>query len=213
MGRTYDGSSTMLQPIHVLRLSVAVLAVAVGVLWVRSSGHDANVNRTASRWPRLGIPMNDRVADLSNVTIDLRRSACFGRCPAYRVTIHGDGTGTYQGFAYVKRLGVTSFQVAPGAMVNLLDKLEAVDFMRFSHVCACGVKPKSFPVLSVSIGDWTHSIGNVAPPGELRFVVREFPGEPETHRMMDSLFTAVDSACGVEGLLDIEPNIVPMAPW
>ncbi len=30
-------------------------------------------------------------ADLSKIEITLQRSACFGVCPAYKVTIHGDG--------------------------------------------------------------------------------------------------------------------------
>src|SRR5262245_24789550 len=30
-------------------------------------------------------------ADLSKIEITLQRSACFGACPGYKVTIHGDG--------------------------------------------------------------------------------------------------------------------------
>lgn len=41
-------------------------------------------------------------ADLKTVTISLERGACYGSCPVYTVTIHGDGRVTYAGKAYVK---------------------------------------------------------------------------------------------------------------
>lgn len=36
-------------------------------------------------------------ADLKTLTIQLERTGCYGTCPAYSVTIHGDGRVEYNG--------------------------------------------------------------------------------------------------------------------
>jgi hypothetical protein len=44
-------------------------------------------------------------ADLKTLTIQLERTACYGTCPAYSVTIHGDGRVEYNGKSHVKETG------------------------------------------------------------------------------------------------------------
>jgi hypothetical protein len=44
-------------------------------------------------------------ADLKTLTIHLERTACYGTCPSYSVTIHGDGRVEYNGKGHVKETG------------------------------------------------------------------------------------------------------------
>ena len=44
-------------------------------------------------------------ADLKSLAIKLERTRCYGTCPAYVVTIHGDGRVEYDGKAHVKETG------------------------------------------------------------------------------------------------------------
>ena len=44
-------------------------------------------------------------ADLATLTIQLERTGCFGSCPAYSITIHGDGRVEYSGKSYIKEVG------------------------------------------------------------------------------------------------------------
>jgi len=44
-------------------------------------------------------------ADLKTLTIQIERTGCFGTCPAYSVTIHGDGRVEYNGKSQVKEKG------------------------------------------------------------------------------------------------------------
>lgn len=37
--------------------------------------------------------------------VTLERTACFGTCPAYKITLRRDGTATYVGMEYVERKG------------------------------------------------------------------------------------------------------------
>ena len=46
-------------------------------------------------------------ADLKTVAIQLERIGCYGTCPAYSITIHGDGRVEYTGNAHVKEMGAT----------------------------------------------------------------------------------------------------------
>lgn len=43
--------------------------------------------------------------DLKTVTIQLERTACYGTCPTYSITIHGDGRVEYNGKNRVKEVG------------------------------------------------------------------------------------------------------------
>ncbi len=44
--------------------------------------------------------------DLSDVVVTMRRTACFGHCPVYTVTIYGSGRVEFRGENYVARKGV-----------------------------------------------------------------------------------------------------------
>jgi len=44
-------------------------------------------------------------ADLKTATIQLERVGCYGTCPAYSITIHGDGRVEYTGNGHVKETG------------------------------------------------------------------------------------------------------------
>src|ERR1700722_12611777 len=41
------------------------------------------------------------IRDWNSLRMTIKRTACFGTCPSYRVEIHGDGTVLYEGQAYV----------------------------------------------------------------------------------------------------------------
>lgn len=46
------------------------------------------------------MELSDRITE-----IGLRRTACYGKCPVYKVVIQNDGSFFYHGERYVKRLG------------------------------------------------------------------------------------------------------------
>jgi hypothetical protein len=80
------------------RRSVAALLLAGSLFSVPRSA----VGQRAAQEPRL-TSLSD--ADLSTLTIRLERTGCFGNCPAYTLTIHGDGRIEYSGKSYVKETG------------------------------------------------------------------------------------------------------------
>jgi len=44
-------------------------------------------------------------SELDTLVIQFERSSCYGNCPAYRLTIHGDGRIEYNGIRFVKQIG------------------------------------------------------------------------------------------------------------
>lgn len=50
--------------------------------------------------------------DLKTLTIQLERMPCYGTCPAYSVTVHGDGRVEYNGKSHVKETGTREGHLA-----------------------------------------------------------------------------------------------------
>jgi len=80
------------------RLFTVTVLIAISSLLAlnKASGHSGDDT------PNLGA-LSD--ADLKTVTVRLERIGCYGTCPAYTVTIHGDGKVEYEGKNHVKEKG------------------------------------------------------------------------------------------------------------
>jgi hypothetical protein len=64
------------------------------------------------------------------VTITLQRTVCFGFCPAYTVTISGDGAVTYNGERFVNVQGEQRAQIPAADVQRLLQRFDAIGFDR-----------------------------------------------------------------------------------
>jgi hypothetical protein len=61
---------------------------------------------TVTAQKRKGNPQNERARGGEQITeITLERTACFGTCPMYKITLRRDGTATYIGRRFVDRVG------------------------------------------------------------------------------------------------------------
>lgn len=70
-------------------------------------------------------------AEIGNVEIQLRRTACYGSCPAYTVHLFGDGRVEYHGDRYVSTLGARHYRVDPSAVTELAKKFYESGFFNF----------------------------------------------------------------------------------
>ena len=66
--------------------------------------------------------------DLKTVKIELTRGVCYGRCPAYSVTIRGDGSVHFNGERYVVVLGKQDTRIAPDEVMELVRQFEDAKF-------------------------------------------------------------------------------------
>lgn len=123
----------MLQPIHVLRLSVAVVAVAVGALWIKSLGVGDDAPRVSTRWRKLEIEDRDGVPDLARVGFLLSRHGGSGMAPWYQVAITGTGGAAYRGERCVKLAGPVAFEIDRDEVADVLDAFDHIDFMKLTQ--------------------------------------------------------------------------------
>ena len=76
-------------------------------------------------WSAIAIQAQDSSAD---VAITLERTACFGTCPVYTVTILEDGTVNYVGANFVEVMGEQTSQIEPEVVEQMVAEFEAVGY-------------------------------------------------------------------------------------
>ena len=64
------------------------------------------------------IPIRVDSAQVTMITLE--RTVCFGTCPAYSVVIFGNGTVTYEGFAFVAVTGTQTHQISKDKVEKLV---------------------------------------------------------------------------------------------
>lgn len=85
---------------------------------------------TASDCP--SKPMTPKLPmDWSSVVIHLKRGPCEGSCPAYKLTLYGDGRAEYEGEWHVAVKEHHSYRVDPSAVRNLIMRFRDIGFFGF----------------------------------------------------------------------------------
>lgn len=83
-----------------------------------------------------GIPAAVETPDRSlaapSEAINLERTACFGRCPVYRITVTPGGAVTYEGRANVRHIGGATAEIQPDSVAVLLREMEQAGYFTFS---------------------------------------------------------------------------------
>ena len=64
----------------------------------------------------------------SAVMVTLERTACFGRCPIYKVTVLRDGTVLWEGERFVKTTGKATARLPVAVMADLAKAFARADF-------------------------------------------------------------------------------------
>jgi hypothetical protein len=114
-------------------------------------------------------------ASQSNVAITLERTACFGRCPIYTVTILEDGTVLYNGGNFVDVTGEQTGQIDPATVALMVQALDKAGYFgwneSYTHM---EVTDLSTVITSVTRDGVTHRItryqGDRSAPSELPFL-------------------------------------------
>jgi hypothetical protein len=94
-----------------------------GATFIRPLGLSASIY-PGSRLTEISLPAN-----LSDLSITLERTMCFGTCPVYSLTLSGDGTVVYEGKDFVKIKGIQKSRVSPQKIAGLLDLFKNADFL------------------------------------------------------------------------------------
>jgi hypothetical protein len=68
-------------------------------------------------------------ADSPVTTIVLERTACFGTCPVYTLTLHSSGAVEFVGTNNVKAKGPQAGRISTQNFARLVKKIEEIDFL------------------------------------------------------------------------------------
>ena len=62
--------------------------------------------------------------------ITLERTICFGSCPAYKISIYGDGLVIYEGKDFVKTKGDADGRITREQVQQLVREFEKIDYLK-----------------------------------------------------------------------------------
>jgi hypothetical protein len=110
--------------------------------------------------PERHLPMP--AAALTDISITLERTACFGTCPAYKVEIHGDGHVAFDGTAFVAVAGKREYHVPKPDIAQLVDDVRAKDIWSMRPSYAASVTDLPSTILTIRVGTQTHRLVDYA---------------------------------------------------
>jgi hypothetical protein len=111
--------------------------------------------------------------DLSGVIITLERTMCFGKCPVYTLTIHGDGTVDYEGKKHVGVMGRQKARMSEDKVSQLIDEFVRINYFSLQDsYTKRGMTDMPSAITSIKIGGREktvrHYSGDRTAPPELK---------------------------------------------
>jgi hypothetical protein len=121
------------------------------------------------------------VADTFLIT--LQRTACFGTCPAYKVSIESDGRVTYDGSQFVRVTGRQETRIPVSAVVGLVETVNRIGFFKLEDTYAAPITDLPTTTVTVTSGGRTKRVVDyVGAPKELRELERQIDDVAGTRR-------------------------------
>ncbi len=97
-------------------------------------------------------------ADLQNAVITMERTPCFGACPAYRLTLHGDGSVVYTGLQFVAMEGVQIGRISEDQFRQVAQRFYDIDYFSLRDQYQCPVSDLPSAKTSITIGGRSKAI-------------------------------------------------------
>ena len=90
--------------------------------------------------------------------VDLRTTACFGRCPVFEFGIDGTGRATFVGKRFTDRLGNYTRTFSPAETTALFDAFARADYFAFADAYTDDMTDLPNRYLTLTRGDRTKKI-------------------------------------------------------
>lgn len=87
--------------------------------------------------------------EYSDLVITLERTMCFGSCPAYSLTIYGNGIGVYEGKFFVMVEGIQEFKLTKKQISLLVEAFEEAEYFSLEDYYSIAVT--DMPSVTTSI--------------------------------------------------------------
>jgi len=116
--------------------------------------------------------------------VSMQRTACYGTCPQYTVSIYNNGIVHYEGKLFVEKIGCFSSKIPFRKVKSLKLFLEEMDFFSLESVYPAPMTDIPSVITKVVITNKEHE------------VIDQFQGPKELqqlHYLVDSIIDSVDS--------------------
>jgi hypothetical protein len=98
--------------------------------------------------------------DYSDLVITLQRTACFGTCPIYKLTVYGDGRVEYEGGQFVAVEGAQTATITIDQVKALVTAFEQADYFNLPDNYTAPATDLPTTITSVTFNGQTKTIEN-----------------------------------------------------
>ena len=98
--------------------------------------------------------------DYSDLVITLERTACFGACPVYKLTIYGDGRVVYEGQQFVAVTGQQTATLTAEQVQELVNEIEKANYFALKDDYTALVTDMPSVITSVTLNGKAKTINH-----------------------------------------------------
>ena len=129
--------------------------------------------------------------DSSISRISLERTACFGTCPVYEVSVFADGSVTFTGTRFVESVGDYSTQIGRSGFRRLVEFSEDIGFFDLDDEYRYGRAEDGSRIV---VSDLPSRITTIYRDGEVKSVLNYFRGPEELEQFERLIDTVANTA-------------------
>ena len=127
-------------------------------------------------------------------SITLERTACFGTCPMYKVTVNSDGTVTFNGQRFTKTTGVAKGKISREEFRQLVAEFEKINYFSLPDSYTPGT-----PVCPQRITDMPSANTSINLKGKAKGVMHYYGcGDKGALVQLTALETKIDEVLGTQ---------------
>ncbi|UBF30730.1 DUF6438 domain-containing protein (plasmid) [Kovacikia minuta CCNUW1] len=105
------------------------------------------------------------------VMLTLERTACFGFCPIYKLTVYGNGKVVYQGRRFVKVTGTRTTTISHATVNKLISEFQRIQYFKLQNNYVGGHTDAPSAITSLAMGKQKktvyHYLGSPDAPTQL----------------------------------------------
>ena len=98
--------------------------------------------------------------EFGDVLITLERTACFGTCPVYKLSISGDGKVVYEGIRFVNITGTQTTQISQDKIKELVDEFYNIGYFALKDKYDAPITDMPTTITSIAIDGRIKKVGN-----------------------------------------------------
>ncbi|MBW8051199.1 MAG: hypothetical protein FVQ77_12830 [Cytophagales bacterium] len=117
--------------------------------------------------------------------ITLQKTMCYGKCPVYTITIHGDGQSVYVGKKNVDKIGKYQKKLKISEVENLIKAFEDANFYNFKDEYSAKVTDLPTTYITYTVNEKTKRI-------------KDYYGAPDELKKLEKMVEKIASSEGWE---------------